>query len=98
MNKFVELTSISDLLTNRNGVKEKVVEQGETYYTWADDYYDSKWREPMIDIFKSTFYDDPTTIGWIIAYNKNYCGLFYKKFFISKAQWRNQQIDSILDV
>ena len=95
MNKFIELTSISDLLTNRNGVKKKVIEEGETYYTWADEYYDEQFS--MIDIFKSTFYDDPTTIEWTIAYNKSYCGLFYKKFFMSKAQWRNQQIDSLLD-
>jgi hypothetical protein len=26
-----------------------------------------------------------------------YIGLFYKKLFITKAEWRDKQIDSILD-
>ena len=91
MSKFIEIKSLSDLKIRG----EIFIKKGKTYYTWIEDYFYE--YTDAIDVFKYTFYDDPTTIEWTIAYNKSYCGIFYKKFFTSLAEWRTKQIDSILD-
>lgn len=68
--------------------------RGETYYAYVKDYinYDCD----VIGVYSEPFDDDNYVYGYFanIAF---FCGTHHKSNFITIAEWREQQINSILD-
>ena len=85
MSDFVELISLYDVVTP---AATEIV-KGKTYYTFKYEWLSCD----IIAIYSQTFDEEEDFLA-PVAY---YLGIFNKKNFITLAEWRAKQIDSILD-
>lgn len=89
---FVEIIVLSDSTAVNSVDSNFKIIKGETYYAYLKDYVDYD----VIDIFSEPFDDDNYVYGYFanIAF---FYGRHHKSNFITIAEWREQQINSILD-
>jgi hypothetical protein len=89
---FVEIIVLSDSTAVSLNQLNSQINRGETYYAYLKDYINCD----VIDIFLEPFDDDNYVYGYFanIAF---FFGRHHKSNFITIAEWREQQINSILD-